>query len=262
MSLLLGVVLLGAGGAFAAVLTFVARWAAALPFGVRSFREAYKAPIGDGAPTTSLALARAAGGVAGWYLASSLLVACAVFMGGESRVDEQNLRVSVGENGPAARVGIANGDRVLAVDGVEVHDWDALKKAVASHADETVRVEVERGGQRLVFEPKPEGSPPKIMVGPETQHAEVGLGSAIATGLVSPAKVNIAMARGLSRAISGAETPEVTGPVGIARATGSAQRQGLGVAVHFVGLLIAYVLPYMAAISIALAFVARRRPAR
>lgn len=261
MSFLLGIVLLAAAGAVACVLALAGRWAAALPFGRRSFRESYKSPIGDEAPTTSLALARAAGGIAGWYLASSLLVGCAVFLGGETRIDEEHMRVKVRADGPAARAGIEDGDRVLAIDGVEIQDWDALKRAVVLHANETVRVDVERGARKLTFEATPEGTPAKIMIGPEMQHVQVGLGSAIATGLVSPAKVNIATARSLARGVVGHETIEATGPVGVVKETAlSVQRPG--VAVHLVGLLVAYLLPYMTAISIALAFVARRRPAR
>jgi membrane-associated protease RseP (regulator of RpoE activity) len=249
-----------AGGAIAIAL--VGRWLAAMPLGERSFRDAYRSLVGT-SPSVAVAIARATGGLGGWYLASSLLFGCALLSSGEVRSDDASMRVRVAADGPAARAGVRDGDRVVAVDGVEIHDWDALKRAVGSHAHETVRLEVERDGQRLTLEPTPEGNPAKLKVGPSVEKVNVGLGSAIVAGIVTPAKVTAMTVRSMSGAIFAKEKPELTGPVGVVTETAAAQRDGVGTATKLVALLIAYVLPYVAVgFLIVVIFTSRRRRAR
>jgi membrane-associated protease RseP (regulator of RpoE activity) len=262
MYFLLACATLVAGGAIAVALAIVGRWLAARPFGERSFRDAYRTSV-SGSPSMAVSLARATGGVVGWYLASSLLFGCAVFSSGDVRTDDVSMRVHVATGGPADRAGVRDGDRVIAVDGVEVHDWDALKRAVASHANEKLRLDVERDGQALTLEAIPEGAPAKILVGPAVEKVNVGLGSAIATGVVTPAKIVVTMVRGIVRTFYVSEKPELSGPVGIVRETEAAQRSGFATAAKLVALLVAYVLPYMAVGSLIIAVFtsARRRRA-
>jgi membrane-associated protease RseP (regulator of RpoE activity) len=54
-----------------------------------------------------------------------------------------------GEASPAARAGLVAGDRLLALDGVDVTDFDTFRSTVRLHPGETVPVTVERGGQTL-----------------------------------------------------------------------------------------------------------------
>ncbi|MDB4938933.1 MAG: Intrarane protease RasP/YluC, implicated in cell division based on FtsL cleavage [Labilithrix sp.] len=262
MYFLLAIVTLAAGGAIALSFAATFRWLVSLPFGARSFREAYGTSRADAPPpSTALAFSRALAGIAGWYVASSLLFGCALFSSGEVRVDEEHMRVRVAVDGPAARAGVRDHDRIIAVDGAEVRDWDGLRSAVASHVNETVHLDLERDGQRLTLEVKPEGTPAKILVGPETLKEDVGLGRAFVTGVVEPAKVSIALVRGIAGMLVTGDTPESTGPVGVVKETAAAQRQGFGTAVKLVALLLAYVMPYFAVLSLFMAFMAaRRRP--
>jgi membrane-associated protease RseP (regulator of RpoE activity) len=260
MHVLLALVSLAVGGAFAAALAVVGRWAAGLPFGERSFRDAWRSRSGAPPPSLGLALARAAGSIVGWYLAGSILVGCTFFAGGETRIDDESMRVQVGHGGPAERAGIQTGDRVLAVDGAEVHDWEALKRAVAAHAGETVHVEIARGAEKLTIEVTPQGTPAKIMVGPPVSTgASVGIGHAAALGLITPGKMLLSTARSFARLFSGGENAEVSGPVGIVKATAEAQRDSMMTAAKLVAMLVCYFLPYVVAISLGLAIAALRR---
>ena len=134
MYVLFALLSLAVGGAIAGAFTIGGRWAAGLPFGERSFRDAYRTRTAAPPPSRALALARAAGGIGGWYVAGSLLVGCSFFAGGEMRTDEQSMRVQVGHGGAGEVAGMKSGDRVLAVDGVEIHDWNGLRRAVSSSA--------------------------------------------------------------------------------------------------------------------------------
>jgi regulator of sigma E protease len=262
MYVLLAILSLAVAGAIGAAFAVGGRWAAALPFGERSFRNAYRTQTGAPPPSLALALARAAGGIVGWYVAGSFLVACSSFAGGESRTDEQSMRVHVGRGGAAEAAGIKDGDRVLAVDGAEVHDWDGLRRAISSRDGATVSIEVDRGGERLTVPVTPQGSPPKIMVGPPTSSGSVGIGRAAALGAAAPGNVLVSSARAFGRMLTGTEAAEVTGPAGMVSATADAQRQSPLVAAKLVAMLVCYFLPYVIVISLVLAIVSARRRRR
>ena len=57
---------------------------------------------------------------------------------------------------PAERVGIAVGDRILAVNGREMPTWDALSLAVLPKAGQELTINIERAGQRQTLQIVPE----------------------------------------------------------------------------------------------------------
>ena len=258
MNILLALFSLASAAAVAFALLAVGRWLAGFPFGERSFRDAYRARPGAPRQRVGLACARALGGIVGWYLAGSLLVGCSFLAGGETRIDETSMRVQVAPGGPADRAGIKTGDRVLAVDGEDIHDWDALKRAVASHHGEAVHVVVERSGERLTLEATPEGG--KIKIWPFAEQASVGLGRAVTVGAVTPGKMLVTNARSLVRMFTGTEKPELSGPVGIVKSTADTEREGFVPALKLVSLMVAQFLSYAIVFSIVIALVSMRRP--
>ena len=58
---------------------------------------------------------------------------------------------SVSENSPAARAGLAAGDRVISVDGVPVEEWGHLVGLIRERPEEPVPVVIERLGTRLTL---------------------------------------------------------------------------------------------------------------
>src|SRR5688572_15739710 len=168
-----------------------------------------------------LALGRAFGGSIGFYLGAALVIALTLVIAGRPAVDETSMRVNVATDGPAARAGVRKGDRIVAVEGKPIRDWDQLRSEIAVRDGLVTRVDVDRNGEAMTIEVVPQTAPgsekAKIMVGPFTETKSVGLGEALGIGLVEPAKIVINTLKGFVRAADGSEKAELTGPVGIVK---------------------------------------------
>jgi membrane-associated protease RseP (regulator of RpoE activity) len=168
-----------------------------------------------------LALGRALGGSIGFYLGAALVIAATFMMVGRPDVDETSMRVNVATNGPAARAGIKRGDRIVAVEGKPIRDWDQLRAEIAVREGLTTRVDIDRNGEPLTIDVVPErpldSDKAKIMVGPFAGTKSVGVGEALGIGVVEPAKIVMSTVKSFVRAAAGSEKAELTGPVGIAK---------------------------------------------
>ena len=61
------------------------------------------------------------------YFFASVLIFFGLLIGGKEVADETSMKVFV-EAGPAQAAGVQTGDRVLAVNGQDVHNWEELRK--------------------------------------------------------------------------------------------------------------------------------------
>lgn len=178
------------------------------------------------------------------YLFASVLMFFGFLLGGNQMVDETSMRVNIAPEGPAAQVGVQKGDRIVAVNGEGIRDWDHLKKVVGAHPGEKVDIEIERGAERLHVFPTPiaaEGDTKgKILVGPYTSWQPVTAGQAAVLSVTEPPKVVYNLVKGFARMIAGKEKPELSGPVGIVKETASAMKSGAHVYLKLLGALSAY----------------------
>lgn len=184
----------------------------------------------------------AAGPIANYFFASVLMF-FGFLLGGHTMVDEASMRIAVHPNGPAASAGIANGDKILSVNGEAIKDWDQLKKTINAHPGEPIDVEVERASQKLHIKTTPNGdgdTKGKILIGPEVRVVPVGVGQAAILSVKEPPKVVYNLVRGLARMFAGKEKPELSGPVGIVKEVGAAAKEGAHTYLKLLGLLSAY----------------------
>jgi regulator of sigma E protease len=200
----------------------------------------------------------AAGGVASWLVASLLFMAA--LMSGFDAVTDESMRVRVEPGGPAAAAGVLDGDRILAVDSLPVHDWQTLRAEVAKRDDTPLVLQVQRGPQWIVIPVTPEHG--KIHVVAPVAYEPVAAGSAIAAGLFMPPRLYVATARGLLHTVAPSPSGEVMGPVGILR---HADEQGPPATADFLGraaIFAAYAWPFVFVYGLAMALRARSRASK
>ena len=177
------------------------------------------------------------------YLFASILMFFGFLLGGNQVVDETSMRVNIAPDGPAAQVGIQKGDRIVAVNGEGIRDWDHLKTVVGAHPGEKIDIEIARGEERLHLSPTPVADGDmkgKILVGPYTSWQPVTAGQAAVLSVTEPPKVVYNLVKGLVRMVAGKEKPELSGPVGIVKETASAAKSGAHVYLKLLGALSAY----------------------
>jgi len=178
------------------------------------------------------------------YFFASILFFIGFLIGGKPVVDSASMRVSVDPDGPAAIAHIIDGDRFVAVNDQKVTSWDDLKKAVSSHAGETIDVTIDRDGNVLHTKVTPEAAGAKhegkILIGPYARIVPVGPAEALTMSLVEPPRIVYELVHGLARVFTGKEKPEFSGPVGITREMAKAVQSGPGPAFILLAALSAY----------------------
>jgi len=232
---------------------FLGRFAVARASGVRGV----KATLGlhdDAWEGVSLVrrIATSVGGFVGYYVGAALLIALGFVISGSTTIDETSMRVNVGPDGPAARAGVVDGDRILSVADVPIPDWNTLRSEIAKHPGESVNVRIERNATQRTIAVTPSGNGAfkgKIMVGPRVQHEDVSFGAALGRGFEQPFVVIADLARGVFRSSTGDVAPEMSGPVSIVRETNSASKSGLGYGLRMVGALASYLFFIAVAVS-------------
>ena len=122
-----------------------------------------------------------------------------------------NLVAQVAGASPAAEAGLREGDRIVAVDGREVADFEAVRAIVADRPGDTVRLLVERDGERTpieatIAERTPEGDRRGFLgVAPAPERDRFSVGEAareVVSGDLSIGRLTSITVDGLARALS------------------------------------------------------------
>jgi regulator of sigma E protease len=177
------------------------------------------------------------------YFFASILIFFGLLVGGQQVADEASMRVVV-EAGPAETGGVQSGDKIDAINGVDVHNWDELRKSVSAHPGEPVDVTLERDGQVMhkSVTPAPKGDKDEglIHVRMPMRNEPVGVVEAARISVIAPPLFVYENLRAIGRVITGKEKLQVNGPVGIVKETAKQAKLGPGVYLQFLGMLSAY----------------------
>jgi len=177
------------------------------------------------------------------YFFASVLIFFGLLVGGKEVPDEASMRVMV-EAGPAQSAGVENNDKIDAVNGTPVANWEELRKAVSSHAGEPIDLTIERGAETLhkTVTPGAKGDKDEglIHVRMPTHHESVGMGEAAKISVIMPPVFVYENVLAIGRVIAGKERLQVSGPYGIVKETAKQAKLGPGELLQFLGMLSAY----------------------
>ncbi len=143
---------------------------------------------------------------------------------------------------PAARAGLEQGDRIVAVDGEPVEQFYDLIRLISPHPDEEVTLSYLRDGTRhdVQVVPRDEGGEGKVgiaLVFP-SELRKFGPVAAVRAAATETARMTVETFRVIGRLLSGrASLRQVSGPIDIARISGEAARSGARTLIWFMGLI-------------------------
>ncbi|MGI6421925.1 MAG: RIP metalloprotease RseP [Syntrophomonadaceae bacterium] len=172
-----------------------------------------------------------AGPFMNFVLALLIFIYSYTFIGIPQATDEPIIGM-VFEGQPAEAAGMLPGDRILAVDGVQVKNWQEFTSRLTEQAPGTpVILELERDGQQqqleVITEENPNTGLSIIGVSSQVIYEKQGLLTAVKIGLQQTYELTLVLLGGLWIMITGgASAADIAGPVGIVGLIGDAARVG------------------------------------
>ncbi|MBA1201336.1 sigma E protease regulator RseP [Pseudomonas capeferrum] len=154
--------------------------------------------------------------------------------------------------GPAAAAGLRSGDRLLALDGVALNDWQQVVDSVRSRADSKVQLRIEREGQVMevpvTLAHRGEGKAAGGYLGagvqgiewPAEMLREVSYGplEAVGQGLSRTWNMSVLTLESLKKMLFGElSVKNLSGPITIAKVAGASAQSGVGDFLNFLAYL-------------------------
>ncbi len=139
----------------------------------------------------------------------------------------------------AEGAGLKSGDRIMALDGTPVAEWEQMAKAIRARPGKAVRLLVERDGQRFEVEVTPRPTKQRTEAGeeeigligigpaPESQYARLNPVAALGAGLKKTAELSVLIVEGFVKLIQAKISPKtIGGPILIAQMAGEVVQRG------------------------------------
>jgi regulator of sigma E protease len=179
-------------------------------------------------------------------LAVFLLMAVFTFYG----VPVMSTQVSGVEKGsPAERAGITQGDRIVAIDGVPLTEWEDLSRRIKGSGGKTLTLQLQRGTETVKLTVRPIKKEGRTIFGEPKDDWIIGIGSQVSIEKGNP---GLAMVRAVYQTyeyakltliafykmIVGDVSPRnIGGPILIAQMAGQQAQEGLGSFLAFLAVL-------------------------
>lgn len=152
------------------------------------------------------------------------------FAGLPSAVSPEPVIGGIIPKGAADEAGIKVNDRIEAINGQNVTQWNDISRLINESKTDTVVVVIQHEGQRKVLELKPhseEGTDRRVIgVSPQVIYKKVGFGTAVSSAAKETWAVIKAIAVGFWQMITRQVPADVGGPVMIAKMVGEAAEVG------------------------------------
>ena len=139
----------------------------------------------------------------------------------------------------AEQAGLRSGDRIIALNGTAVAEWEQLAKTIHESPGKAVRLTVERAGQRLEVEVTPRPTKQQRGAGeeeigligigptPESHYQRLNPVAALVDGVKETARLSVVIVQGFVKLIQGRISPKtIGGPILITQVAGEVVQRG------------------------------------
>jgi len=155
----------------------------------------------------------------------------------------------VEKDSPAERAGIQKGDRIVAIDGVPVNEWEQLSNRIKGSGGKPLQVQVRRGSETVDIRVQPKQKEGRTIFGERKDDWIIGIGSQVSIEKGNP---GLAVVRAFYQTydyskltllafykmILGDVSPRnIGGPILIAQMAGQQAQEGLGSFLAFLAVL-------------------------
>lgn len=150
----------------------------------------------------------------------------------------------------AEQAGLRSGDRIVALNGTPVAEWEQLAKTIHASPGKVVRLTVEREGRRFDVEVTPRATKQRSAGGedeigligigpaPESQYLRLNPASALVAGVKKTAELSVLIVQGFVKLIQAKISPTtIGGPILIAQMAGEVVQRGPVELLSFTALL-------------------------
>jgi len=150
----------------------------------------------------------------------------------------------------AQQAGLQIRDRIVALDGTPVAEWEQLAKAIHASPGRAVRLTVERGGQRFDVTVTPQPTKQRTATGeeeigligigpaPESQYRRLNPLAALTAGLKNTVDLSVLIVQGFVKLVEGKISPKtIGGPILIGQMAGEVALRGPVELLSFTALL-------------------------
>jgi regulator of sigma E protease len=158
---------------------------------------------------------------------------------------------SIREDSPAAVSGIQAGDRIMAINGVEIHTWEDMSDRISQSKGQSLDLTVSRGNEIIPMTIAPQMTLLKNIFGEDIERYVIGVTSAgkyhtqnlsppeaVLQSFVQTYRVTKLTVIGIYKLIAGTlSTKTLGGPIMIAQMAGDQAREGASNLIYFIALL-------------------------
>lgn len=173
------------------------------------------------------------------YVFASVLFFGSFFFGGR---DVLTTEVTVVDNKPAAIAGMKSGDKIVAIDGKTINEWEELATEISKHAGQQIPIVVKRGSELVTLDVTPvdDHGRGKIFVSAVAKKLKVDAKEAAWLAIATPPQVVRLLVTGMVQWIMHKAEGELAGPAGIVSEAAKAAKSGFTDLLFFLGSLSAY----------------------
>ncbi len=152
------------------------------------------------------------------------------------------------EEGAAIEAGLKEGDKILAIDGVNIDDFNEMRAIIFENPNRELLFEIDRRGDNFTLSVTLKSAYSKeydlhygvlgVRSSTAGEFRKLGVAEALYTASIDTVNLCAAMLRGIGRLVTGqASSGEIGGPVRIAELSADAAQQGLAAFIIFTALI-------------------------